>query len=327
MTISRRSFAAGLALGAGAVAAPRFSFGQSAPMQRGRELAAQSWSFHRPLFRGEIKATQLPGMVKALGINTLEWTAKTFRPLTDGRETMFQAPPAAFFRDLREASDEAEVTTAVVNVGGNYYLAGSDAATRSRAVDFCMSYVEGAQILGAQILRSELYSDVPDIPARNDRALAAAQAGWNTLIDRTEGTGLVINVENHHGISSQPEWLARLVRSMDSERAGLTVDVNNFRTDIDMPYERGHDALPEYVDRYDGLETLMPLANWVSAKAYSFDSTGYEVTLDYPRIMRIIRDSGYEGPISIEYEGDEDPVEGLGKSVAMFRHLTAHGLG
>ena len=90
--------------------------------------------------------------------------------------------------------------------------------------------------------------------------------GLHLLLDKTADSALTINVENHHGISSQPEWLADLVRSMDSARIGLSADTNNFRIDQDMPYDRNFDQLPRYVDRYEGLETLMPLANWVSAK-------------------------------------------------------------
>src|SRR5688500_6239300 len=43
------------------------------------------------------------------------------------------------------------------------------------------------------------------------------------------------------------------------------------------PYAADRAALPRYVDRYRGLEILMPLANWVSAKTHTFDSTGYEI--------------------------------------------------
>jgi hypothetical protein len=106
---------------------------------------------------------------------------------------------------------------------------------------------------------------------------ALAAAGVQRLLEKTKDTGLAINVENHHGISSQPEWLAGLVKAVDSTRFALTVDTNNFRVDQDNPYEQDPSALPEYVDRYEGLRTPMPFANWVSAKCYAFDSTGYEV--------------------------------------------------
>jgi L-ribulose-5-phosphate 3-epimerase len=288
------------------------------------KLAVTSWSFYQPLLSGKIKATELPTIVKSLGIDTLEWTAKTFRDLKADRELMFQAPPAPFFHDLRRASDDAGVATGVVNVGGQFFLAGSEKASRDKAVDWMAQYVEPAQILGAKMMRAELYCDLPDGPDRARRAKRLAMEGLNALLDRTKDSGLMINVENHHGISSEPAWLAGLIKTMNHPRLGLTVDTNNNRIDDHNPYAVDKNALPRYTDRYRALEILMPHASWVSAKTYTFDNAGYEIALDYPRIMSIILKSGYAGTLSIEYEGNLEPAEGVRQSVAMFRKLEHH---
>jgi hypothetical protein len=94
-------------------------------------------------------------------------------------------------------------------------------------------------------------------------------------------------VENHHGISSQPEWLAGLVKTVHSTRFALTVDTNNFRVGQDNPYDQDPSVLPEYADMYEVLHTLMPLASWASAICYAFDSTGDEVSMQYPAIIDI----------------------------------------
>ena len=51
----------------------------------------------------------------------------------------------------------------------------------------------------------------------------------------------------------------------------------------------------------------MPLARAVSAKSHDFGPDGEETGLDYGRLVRIVRDSGYEGWIGIEYEGQRLP--------------------
>ena len=290
------------------------------------KIAVMTWSFQFKLWRGELKATEVPALVSTMGVDALEWSAKTFRDLQGGRELMFQAPPADFFTDLRKASDDAGVRSMVMSAGGNYYLASADNASRQKALDYFMQYVKPAQILGCDILRAELYCNAPHGPNREQEAKKLAMQGLHELLDKTADTNLIINIENHHGISSQPEWLADLVKSMDHPRIGLTVDTNNFRIDQDMPYERDFGALPRTVDRYQGLETLMPLADWVSAKAYAFDGTGYEVSMDYPRIIDIILKSGYSGYLSIEYEGGGDSIEGVRKTAKMFQRLRGHFL-
>ena len=288
------------------------------------KIAVMTWSFQFKLWKGELKATDVPALVKGMDVDALEWASKTFRDLREGMDTMFKAAPAAFFTDLRKASDDAGVRNWVMGAGGPYYLANVDEAGRQQAIDYFMQWVEPAQILGCDILRAELYCNAPQGPNREAEAKKLAMEGLHALLDKTADTNLIINVENHHGISSQPEWLADVMRSMNHPRIGLCADTNNYRIDQDMPYERNFDDLPRYVDRYRGLETLMPLANWVSAKAYAFDGTGYEVSMNYPRIIDIILKSGYSGYLSVEYEGEGDTVEGVRKTVEMFQRLREH---
>lgn len=288
-------------------------------------IGATTWSFHLPLFKGELKASDMPALLKGLGVSRIEWTSKTFRDLKGGMDVMFKAPPAAFFQDVRRAADDAGMQSHVVNVGGPVFLAGKDKATRDKAVDFALSYVEGARLLGARILRIELYCDLPQGPHRREEALAVAREGMHALLERTEGSGLIINTENHHGISAEPAWMARFMRSMNHPRLGLTVDTNNIRVDDDNPYAPiDPHVLPRSIDRYDAVAQLMPYANWVSAKTYTFDNAGYEIALDYPRLMKIIMQSGYRGCLSVEYEGNLAPADGVRRSVAMFERLKEH---
>ena len=287
-------------------------------------LGVSSWCFHMPIWRGQMKPIEIPGLVSVMGVEALEWTAKTFSDLKAGSESMYRVPKTEFFQALRRCTDDVGMQNRVLNVGGPFYLAGADKKTRQKAIDFFLQYVEPARTLGCDILRAELYFDGARQSGWEQEAHNRAIDGVNALLEQTEGSGLTINVENHHGISSYPQWLANLARDINNPRFGLTVDTNNFRVDQDMPYKPDPTALPRYVDRYEGLQVLMPYANWVSAKTYAFDGSGYELGLDYPRIIEIILKSGFRGCISIEYEGEGEPIEGVRKSVAMFKRLREH---
>ena len=48
----------------------------------------------------------------------------------------------------------------------------------------------------------------------------------------------------------------------------------------------------------------MEHAHAVSAKSYDFDEQGNETTIDYKRMMGIVKNAGYKGYIGIEYEGN-----------------------
>jgi hypothetical protein len=58
-------------------------------------------------------------------------------------------------------------------------------------------------------------------------------------------------------------------------------------------------------DPYEGVTEFLPFAKGVSAKSYNFDDNGNETFLDYGRLLKIVKDSGFNGYIGIEYEGEK----------------------
>ena len=48
----------------------------------------------------------------------------------------------------------------------------------------------------------------------------------------------------------------------------------------------------------------MPKACAVSAKSNDFDENGNEKTIDYMRMMKIVKSFGYTGYVGVEYEGE-----------------------
>jgi sugar phosphate isomerase/epimerase len=50
---------------------------------------------------------------------------------------------------------------------------------------------------------------------------------------------------------------------------------------------------------------------------------GYQLDLDYPRIARIFRKYNYRGYVSLEFEGKEDPLVAVPKSLKLLREAFA----
>ena len=55
----------------------------------------------------------------------------------------------------------------------------------------------------------------------------------------------------------------------------------------------------------------------VQAKTYQGGGTWYTLDLDYPRIGKLIRSAGYRGYVSLEFEGKENPLTGIPKSLKL----------
>ncbi len=75
------------------------------------------------------------------------------------------------------------------------------------------------------------------------------------------------------------------------------------------------------VNGYAAVERVAPRAAHVHAKLYTPDAQGSEPTHDWPRILGTLTAAGYDDYLSIEYEGDEDPVTAVPRGALHLREM------
>ncbi len=117
-----------------------------------------------------------------------------------------------------------------------------------------------------------------------------------------EKCGVVLGLENHWGLGRTAEGVMRIVDAVDSEWLQVTADTGNF-------LER----------QYEQLEILAPKTFLVQAKTYYGGGKWYTLDIDYNKVAEIFKNSGYKGYISIEFEGNEDPMTAVPKSLNTIR--------
>ena len=72
-------------------------------------------------------------------------------------------------------------------------------------------------------------------------------------------------------------------------------------------------------DPYEKLEQLAPKTVLVQAKTYYGGGLWYTLDLDYDRIAKMLNKHKYRGYVSLEYEGKEDPLTAIPKSLELLR--------
>jgi L-ribulose-5-phosphate 3-epimerase len=117
---------------------------------------------------------------------------------------------------------------------------------------------------------------------------------------------VLLALENHWGLCSTPEGQLRIKKAIDSPWLGILMDTGNFLE-----------------DPYDKLAMIAPYTSFVQAKTYYGGGVWYTLDLDYKRIVQILRNVGYQGYISLEFEGKEDAFTAVPKSIAMLREALA----
>jgi len=118
-----------------------------------------------------------------------------------------------------------------------------------------------------------------------------------------EKCGVVLGLENHWGLGRTAEGVQRIVEAINSPWLMVTLDTGNFLE-----------------DPYDQLEMLAGQAILMQAKTYYGGGKWYTLDLDYPRIGEIMRKADYKGYISLEFEGNEDPLVAVPKSLEVLRN-------
>jgi sugar phosphate isomerase/epimerase len=124
----------------------------------------------------------------------------------------------------------------------------------------------------------------------------------NQCLPTAEENGVLLALENHWGLCNTPEGQLRIRKSIESPWLGIMMDTGNF---LENPYSK--------------LEMLAPHTNFVQAKTYYGGGEWYSLDLDYKRIFDILKKVNYQGYVSLEFEGKEDPFVAVPKSIEMLR--------
>ncbi len=143
----------------------------------------------------------------------------------------------------------------------------------------------------------------PPLPGyTNDDAFRWCVDSIRECLPHAEKAGVMLALENHWGLTTDPDMLLRIWRGVNSPWLGINLDTGNFPGDA-----------------YAGIEKLAPHAAIVQAKTYHGGGEWYTLELDYKRIAGILRRAGYRGYVSLEMEGREPASTAVPKSLAILR--------
>jgi sugar phosphate isomerase/epimerase len=196
-----------------------------------------------------------------------------------------------------------------------------DADRRQSEVDKTLGQIELAYRLGIPTMRintgrwgtsgnfDELMANKgiePPLPGHTeDEAFGWVISSIEQLLPKAAECGVVLGLENHWGLGRTAEGVLQIVEAIDSPWLQMTLDTGNFLED-------------SYSQMQAMASSEVPIA-LVQAKTYFGGGRWYALDLDYARIASILRDAGYQGWISLEFEGNDDAELAVPRSLALLR--------
>ena len=261
------------------------------------KLSLAQWSLHKAILESKtLNPLDFAKKAKELGFDAVEYVNQLY--------TIDQANVGAgiikLTKELKTRSSDNGVKNVLIMIDGEGELAALTKANRDDAIAKHSRWVDAAAELSCRSIRVNLFG----LGAENDFAVwkETSVDGLGRLAQYAAKSKINVIVENHGGLSSDAGKLTDVIRTIGLKNCGTLPDFGNFCVKRQGGERWGAPCIDEY-DKYKGVLELMPFAHGVSAKTFDFDAAGNETTIDYFKMLGIVKKAGYTGHIGVEYEG------------------------
>lgn len=265
------------------------------------KLSLAQWSLHKMILNKTLNPMDFAQKAKDLGFEALEYVSQLYIPEIEKRGNTDQAIMDIMVA-LKEKSDALGMHNQIMMVDlhdENELLASADPNYRSKAVEKHKVWVDATDILGCHSMRVSLFGS-PEQQAWVSNAIKS----MTELCEYAAKKNINVIVENHGYFSSNAALVVKVMEGVNMPNCGTLPDFGNFCLKRKGNELWSTPCIEEY-DKYQGVRELMPYAKGVSSKSFNFDNNGEETTIDFLKMMRIVKDAGYNGYVGIEYEGEE----------------------
>jgi len=253
------------------------------------KLSLAQWSIHRALESGILKADDFASIAKNdYRINAVEYVSSFYK---------LHGTDKAFWERMRAKADSLGVKSLLIMVDEEGDLGNPNAETRKQAVENHFKWVDAASILGCNSIRINAFGE-----GSKEEVQAAMIDAMKQLCSYAQSKNINVLIENHGLYSSDGKWIAEIMKQVNMSNCGTLPDFGNWC--LAAKWGSTEDGTCENVyDSYLGVNEMLPFAKGVSAKSYRFDEDGNEEVIDYERMLKLVKESGFNGYIGIEYEG------------------------
>jgi sugar phosphate isomerase/epimerase len=281
----RRTFLSALA-GVPVVASAKIA---SATSASGKDLftgarrlksSLNAYSFNAPLTNGTMSIDDLLEFCADAGFDGVDITGYYFKgyPQVPADEYLFHVKRKAFGLGMEISG---------TGVRNDFTIA--DQNKRQQEIDLVKKWVEVAAKIGAPVLR--IFAGTQ----KNEGYTKAQVTEWmlkdiQTCVAFARQHGIIIGLQNHNDFIQTADEVNKIIEAINSEWFGLILDTGSYRV---------HDPYAEIAS------SVRHAVNWqIKEKIFV---NGAEVETDIPKVLEIIKGSGYKGYLPIETLGAGDP--------------------
>ena len=285
------------------------------------KLGVSSYSFSEAVAAGTLQFSAIPAKAKEIGFDVVEFSTLAL----PAGET-----PLSFAPRLREACDRAGIPVANYTIGADF-LNGSNGDWKAEA-ERLKDEVRVAKILGAPGMRHDATRGY--LPAHLGSrgfadALPVLAEGCRAVTEFAAGLGIRTMIENHGFFCQDSARVEKLMNAVNHPNFGWLVDMGNFLCVDEDPAQALGRAMPYafHVHAKDfhvkSGRATPPGVGWFQSRGGNYLRGAIIGHGDVPIVqcLGIMKKSGYDGVLSIEFEGIEEPLTGISLGLANLRRF------
>lgn len=275
------------------------------------KISVSSYSFSQALRAGKITLIECVAKAKEMGFDGIEFIDLPGDTL-DAQKTMAAA--------LRAEADRVGIEINAYTIGANLYR---DTQEESDAeVQRLCGQLEVAKILGASVMRHDVcYRLGKTGNSRSfDLMLPTIAANARRVTEYAQTLGIRTCTENHGFIAQDSDRVERLFNAVNHDNYGLLVDMGNFICADENPITAVSRVAPYaiHVHAKDMMVRNVPTGHCRSMTRggnYFCGTVIGEGDVPVKQCLTILKRAGYDGYVSIEFEGCGDCIDGIARGL------------
>lgn len=200
--------------------------------------------------------------------------------------TLFEVPTVNYLNQLKRNADDHGVEMVLIMVDAEGDGAESSSQLRNQFVTNHKKWIDIAQYLGCHAIRTNCRgNEAKD----NGEAMKWAVESYNMLLEYAQQAKIKVVIENHGGVSNDPDWMVQLMKEVNNLYFGTYPDWRSPGPDFDnVAY----------------LEKTLPYAYGQSYRNQPTEELS-------AKMIKMSQDAGYRGWYGIESSGREAIKEGI----------------
>lgn len=278
-------------------------------------VGVSSYSFQQYIDKGEMTAEDTLIKASEIGFDAIEFVN-------------FNLPESVtedYTDKLKKLSKEYKIEICAYLTGGN--LLAETEEERENELNGIYHHLDIAKMLDVKLFRYDVGYSLPKFISF-DKALEMVVPYMKKIADYGEKIGIMTMIENHGMAFQDWERIEKTYNAVNHKNFSLLIDVGNFLcADFEnticvskLANLASHVHLKD-MKKYDFYDKNRPVCYETRGCNYLLGTTVGYGDAKVRQCIKILEKAGYDGYLNIEYEGQEDCIEGLKKGLLFVRDV------